>query len=731
MGPLLLVVLLAAAAPAQPEVMTGIVTDPQGSTVPGAIVQLEVGGAIILEVQTGTDGRFTFGIENRNAVRFIVTAAGFTRNVVTISADTRQNMTIVLEPAAFFEAVQVTSSRSDIPASDPTVTADVFAASELMTSAQLAIDDALKMVPGFTLFPSSRVSNPTTQTVMMRGLGGSGVNRSLVLADGVPLNDAFGGWVYWDKVPQAAIDRVEVVRGGGSDLYGADAVGGVIQILTLDPTRTMARALLEGGNLGTGRASMFGGVRRGRWGLGAALQWFKTDGYINVPVIERGAIDRPVSSTHRSGMVSASYLTAGWRVGGRGNLFSEDRTNGTVIQVNDTDARSGSLEVAGGGAGGFLGLHVFGGTQSYDETFSAIAPEPPRSSEDLNRVQHVPTRRIGASVQWTRQQGRSILLVGSEARFVRGEMEETEFSQGKVLGAADVGGTQRLASVFVRAMLPANDRLTFVTGAHADAWHAASLGSSFSQTKGAFNPRLSVAYRFGESGLAVRGGFAGGFRAPTLNELYRRTQRGNDVTVANEALTPEHLRMADAGVVFSRGRAAARVTGFWSMLYDTVTNVTVSTSPSLNIRQRQNAGSMRSTGVEFEGDVRLPHSWTAAFSASIIDARFTGATRLRGFRVPQVAKYSAGLDVRFNTAPWTASGQVRITGAQFDDDVNTRVLKRAMVVDLFGGRTVVRRIMIFLAIENLFDTDYEVGRIPVRTLGLPRAVRGGVQILFP
>jgi outer membrane cobalamin receptor len=731
MGPLLLVVLLAAAAPAQPEVMTGIVTDPQGSTVPGAIVQLEVGGAVILEVQTGTDGRFTFGIENRVAVRFIVTAAGFNRNVVPVSAGTPQNMTIVLEPAAFFEAVQVTSSRSDVPASDPTVTADVFPASELMTSAQLAIDDALKMVPGFTLFPSSRVSNPTTQTVMMRGLGGSGVNRSLVLADGVPLNDAFGGWVYWDKVPQAAIDRVEVMRGGGSDLYGADAVGGVIQILTLEPTRTMARALLEAGNLGTGRASMFGGVRRGRVGFGGAGQWFTTNGYINVPVNERGAIERPVSSTHRSVMASASYLTAGWRLGGRANLFSEDRTNGTVVQVNDTDARSGSLEIAGGGAGGFLSARAFGGTQSYDETFSVIAPEPPRSSEELNRVQHVPTRLTGGSVQWTRQQGRSILMVGTEARFIRGEMTETAFSQGRVLGVADVGGTQRLASVFVRAMLPANDRLTFVTGAHADAWHSASLGSSFSHTKGAFNPRLSVAYRFGESGLAVRGGVAGGFRAPTLNELYRRTQRGNDVTMANEALTPEHLRMADAGVVFSRGRAAARVTGFWSVLYDTVTNVTVSTSPSLNIRQRQNAGSMRSTGVEFEGDVRLPHSWTAAFTASIIDARFTGATRLSGYRVPQVAKYSAGADIRFNSALWTASSQVRITGPQFDDDVNTRVLKRAAVVDVFGGRTLVRRIMTFVAIENLFDTGYEVGRIPIRTLGLPRAVRGGVQILFP
>jgi outer membrane receptor protein involved in Fe transport len=279
-------------------------------------------------------------------------------------------------------------------------------------------------------------------------------------------------------------------------------------------------------------------------------------------------------------------------------------------------------------------------------------------------------------------------------------------------------------------MMTATDRLTVVTGAHADVWHSTSMASSFSQTIGAFNPRLSLAYRFGDSGLAARASVAGGFRAPTLNELYRRTQRGNDVTTPNEALTPEHLRTADAGLVFNRGRAAARVTGFWSLLDDTVTSVTLATSPSLNIRQRQNAGSMRSAGVEFETDVHLPHSLSAAVTASIIDARFTGP-RLRNYRVPQVAKYSAGADVRFNNALWTASTQVRLTGPQFDDDVNTRRLRRAVVVDAFAGRTLARRIMPFVAIENLLDSEYEIGRIPIRTFGLPRAVRGGVQVLFP
>jgi outer membrane cobalamin receptor len=62
----------------------------------------------------------------------------------------------------------------------------------------------------------------------------------------MPLNDAFGGWVFWDKVPQAAIDRIEVDRGSSSDLYGADALGGVIQVLTVRPNRPLAACFSKG-----------------------------------------------------------------------------------------------------------------------------------------------------------------------------------------------------------------------------------------------------------------------------------------------------------------------------------------------------------------------------------------------------------------------------------------------------------------------------------------------------
>jgi len=280
---LLLVLLFNSALIQLPGLITGTVVDPFGAVIPNASVRLEMSGRIVDEFRTGSDGRFQLKADASGSLRVVVTAAGFAELIVPVSLDSR-DLQVTLQPASFFEAVNVTSSRTDVPKADPAVTLTVVPALELLSSAALTLDDALKMVPGFTLFrrTSSRVSNPTAQGVTLRGLGGTGASRSLVLSDGVPLNDAFGGWVYWDKVPQVAIDRIEVLRGSGSDLYGADAVGGVVQILTWHPNQLAARALVEAGAMQTGRISMFGGGRSRGWNYTAGGEWFSTEGYISV-----------------------------------------------------------------------------------------------------------------------------------------------------------------------------------------------------------------------------------------------------------------------------------------------------------------------------------------------------------------------------------------------------------------------------------------------------------------
>jgi iron complex outermembrane receptor protein len=122
------------------------------------------------------------------------------------------------EPAASVaDEVTVTATRTERRLADIAASVVVLSSEELKSTAAGTIDDALRQVPGFSLFrrSGSRFANPTTQGVSLRGLGASGASRALVLADGIPLNDPFGGWVYWGRVPRLSLGRVEVLRGAG------------------------------------------------------------------------------------------------------------------------------------------------------------------------------------------------------------------------------------------------------------------------------------------------------------------------------------------------------------------------------------------------------------------------------------------------------------------------------------------------------------------------------------
>ena len=736
-GLLLSLVLVAAGAAQLTSSVAGVVLDPSGSAVPDATVRLEVLGVAVNDVRTATDGRFTFSGDVARPARVIVTANGFAPQTMEVP-EASAELTITLEPAPFFEAVNVTSSRGEAPRADPTMTVNVIPASELLSSAAVSIDDALKMVPGFTLFrrTSSRVSNPTAQGIALRGLGGTGASRSLVLANGIPLNDAFGGWIYWDKVPQAAIDRIEVQRGGGSDLYGADAVGGVVQILTVRPGRPTARMLVEGGNMATGRVSLFGGGRTNGWTYSAAGEWFSTDGYIPVAeeqdpgIAPRGPIDSELASEHLSGMVAVGYQASnGWRLDATGSVFEEDRLNATPAMINATASRQLAVDAAGGVGGGLVMLRGFGGTQGYDQTFSAV--NATRTAEALNRVQHVPTEVSGFGAQWIQPFGRHALLLGGEMRSIDGTNIETPYNaQGMPLATTQIRGTQRLGSGFAQATFNVSDRLTVVAGGQGSGWHTESTNTGFSKTLGSFNPRGSFAYRVGE-GVAVRASAYRGFRAPTLNELYRGFRVGSTQTNPNEALLPERLTGGDGGVQISRGAASARLTAFWNILDDAITNVTLSTTPILITKQRANADKIRAAGFEFEGDVRLPHAVTVTLATGITSSVFKGDTSLRDNDVPQIPTYNVGIGARYVDHGWSASTQLRVTGAQFEDDLNTFVLRRATVLDVYAGRSVSRQVQVFVAVENLFDNEYDVGRTPILTTGLPLAGRVGVQIALP
>jgi outer membrane receptor protein involved in Fe transport len=176
---------------------------------------------------------------------------------------------------------------------------------------------------------------------------------------------------------------------------------------------------------------------------------------------------------------------------------------------------------------------------------------------------------------------------------------------------------------------------------------------------------------------------------------------------------------------------SARVTGYWNVLDDVITNITVSSTPQLITKMRANADKMRTAGVEIEADVRLLPSWSAGFTSGLGDAKFKGDTSLSGNRVPQVPSYNVGVSTRYSRNAWLASAQLRVTGPQFEDDLNVYELRRATVIDVFGSRNLGSRLSTFVAVENVFDNRYDVGRTPILTTGLPRSARAGVKFVLP
>jgi len=728
---------LVAAAP--PEALEGVVRDASGVAVAGARVSLRGDGAE-RDMQTGPDGRFSFA-KRGSAVVVAVEAAGYApyRRRIDLRQDAGP-LTIVLR-RAFTDELTVTATRVPERLGETPASVVVLGARALELTPALVVDDALRQVPGFTLFrrSGSRTANPTTQGASLRGIGGSGASRALVLDDGVPLNDPFGGWVYWSRVPRASLDRIEVLRGGASDLYGNGALTGVIHLVRKRADQTRVDLDASYGSQSTPDGSVAASLRRGSWGLRLHGTSFSTDGYVMVAPGERGPVDVAATSRHDGVELAVERGPGGAsRQFAAVSAFREKRGNGTPLQTNDTRLWQAVLG-ADWTSTAALSLRAYAGDELYHQTFSTIAVD--RSGERLNRQQRVPAHVFGAWGQWSRPvRGHHVVVAGADVRRVEATSEEVVFNPGPgpLVGNQ---GRQLDLGVYAEDVLSLG-RLSATAALRFDRWGQSgerrSPGAAATTLpdhhESALSPRLSLRYPVAPW-LSLTSAAYRSFRAPTLNELYRPFRLGNVLTLANEGLRAERLWGVEAGALARRtdGRLSARTTVFWNEVEGAVANVTLSSTPALITRQRRNVALIRARGVEADAEARLGAAFTAAASWLFVDSVVVSADppALAGLRVAQVPRHQASLSLRYAHPAVRAGVQARFSGRQFDDDLNVFPLDRATTVDVLAARPLGRDVELYAAVENLLDARYDVGRTPVRTLGPPRSIRAGVRIHAP
>jgi outer membrane receptor protein involved in Fe transport len=320
------------------------------------------------------------------------------------------------------------------------------------------------------------------------------------------------------------------------------------------------------------------------------------------------------------------------------------------------------------------------------------------------------------------------------------------------------GGTQRIAGVFAQDIIALAPRLTLTFGVRFDAWRsgnghnletnvpsgtptAANKATLPDRSDTAVSPRIGAVYHLTDR-INLRGSAGTGFRAPTLNELYRQFRVGTVLTLPNFDLGPERLVGGEAGIdVRASSAVTARATWFDNRMRDPVSNVTLTVSGANVTQQRQNLGKTRAWGFQTDVDARIGSVWR--FGAAYMFDRatveeFAANPSLIGNFIPQVPRHRGTIDVTYADARVaTIALSVQIVGRQFDDDQNVRTvpnetspgLPAYALTDISVSRRIAPNVELFAGAQNLFDVEYIVGTLPT-TIGTPRLVNVGARIRF-
>ncbi len=752
--------------------LSGSVVDSDGRPVSGAVVTAKAGQAAEQQTTTGPDGRFTLNAPTSTDVTLTVRAGGFAEISQRIAAGApRGALRIVVTPAPVNETVTVTPTRSAQRTGDVPASVSVLSREDIRQSPAVVADDVLRQVPTFSLFrrTSSLSSHPTAQGVSLRGLGPSGVSRTLVLLDGVPFNDPFGGWVYWTRVPLQDTDRIEVVDSPSSSLYGNYAMGGVINIVTARPEPETGTFSVQYGNLNSPKVDV---AASNRWGkIGAAVDGsaFSTDGYPIVAASERGPVNNKASVSFRNANVKLDYqasdrVRAFLRVGS----FEEHRNNGRASTIDGAEEKNNTKTTSTSGGldaqfadGSALQVRLFGDSETFHSNFLAVSNTTvSRGAGRMSLDQTVPSSDLGGSVQWSRAVGpRQFVTAGGDWRWVKGESQEAvlDFVRGEqpvTLRAA--GGRQQSAGIFAQDVVAVAPKLTVTLSGRVDHWRnydghgletSVATGAPTANNKptlpdradSVFTPRVAAIYHVTDR-VGIWGDFGTGFRAPTLNELYRQYRVGSVTTLPNDQLGPERLTGGELGVNLApTDRVTVRGTWFDNRVKNSVSNVSQNAAGTLLMRE--NLGRTGIWGLQGDVEFEVSRVWkvSAAYvydHATVLE--YAGDPSLVGKFLPQVPKQRGSIAVTYaNPRLFDATVSLQVVGTQYDDDQNTRIvpgqtapgLPKFALVSFSASRNLTKNFALYIGAENLFNQTYYVGTLPT-TIGTPRMVNVGLRVRF-
>jgi outer membrane receptor protein involved in Fe transport len=603
--------LISACLPAA--VVKGKVVDPSGAPVPGAEISLVCRVGVEAQTVSTVAGSFELNMPDVAGARLVVAAPGFAPQSVSPA----EAAVVRLEIAPRTESVQVAGSALDVPAAEQGGSATVIAPQEIRERNEPFAFDLLRYLPGLMFNQNGAAGSVTS--LFLRG-GNS--NFTLVTIDGVPVN-SFGGAFDFAHIPAEAIERVEVVSGPQSGVYGPYANSGVIEFETRKPAQPSLEVLAEGGTYHERRFGVSAtGVAAG-FGIAASASRYDTDG--------------PVANN--------DYRNEGLTL----NVTRRFAHQSLGLHA-DFDSNAGGEP----GPWGSDPKHTFTGIDTVSRAKNNFGDYGAHYEADLsNRV-----REELFGTFFLDNSGFVSPFGFSFNRDVRGQGEaRTIFSAtphytaaiGVSAGREEVRNTFITNSSFSVMPIPRDDvavylenrfvvgqRLFLNAGVRGEWIRTPEIpGDGFSRpvfpanTISTANPKLAAAYVAGH-GTRLHASFGTGIRPPSGFEL---------AFTNNPQLKPERTTSVDAGIEQRVGPVALDATYFYNRFHDLIVTLGGSLA-TLSHYQSANLANSRAEGAEFTARLRPSRHIYLTGSYTLLETRILsldGSTGLapRPFAVGQ------------------------------------------------------------------------------------------------
>ena len=690
----------------------------------------------------------------------VITALGreTARDTVFVRDGATTRHDVVLSTGSLLlSSVIVSATRTPTVASQVASTVNVLGPEQVAQSPARETQDMLREMPGVELPRTSSLVGGTAQIVSIRGVD---EGRTAVLFDGVPINDAWGEWIDWGRAPKGMIDRVEVVEGGTSHLYGNGAIGGTIAFYSRPLAPGALNALVEGGSRGTRHGFVSAGIPLvGALSANASGDYQEGGGYTLLDPAARGTLDLPSAIIQRNAYLRLNYASsAEWSASVTGHLYGDSRYTGTPLSFQSRDQKDVQLGLDHGAVGGGA-LSLRGWTGRQDEFNRSSSIRTGRAVEDSSVLANIPSHDWGASLLWTRSNVLRLtsFTVGGDYRRYAGNYDERDYNTtcpgancGAFLRSILSGGDQGLSGAFVQAIAAPLTPLRLELGLRVDRWdnangHAVDASATTrypDSSKTRLSPRVGLRYQLMRE-LALHAAYYEAFRAPNLAELYRKqiNATASQVTLPNPYLSAESAQGREVGLDW-QPREWVQLKGTWYVADYRDFNVPVTLTPAqrppecgttTTCRKRLNVSRSRSKGGEAYIALRPVQALFISGAVNYDDARVvsgppgtvTGApiNRVPSPKQTIRASYVTPLlgDI---TAMWRHEGQTTT--------LQGLPLEPFTVVDASLRRELVPGLRAMLSVENVGDTNYQVnvvgtGAAALFSYGMPRTVRIGLE----